>query len=142
MKPDQPRTSLAVGFAGDALPARLEPFRGRAHRDAPAGVPFPYEDAQFEVVLLAPAAVDAKAVREAHRVLRADGRLVFSVPEKNGRQDGFTLPDVYRIVREGFNITEVERPPWWRFARRGRTLSICAQKKSWRAHVNTYRPYV
>ena len=88
------------------------------------------------------AAVSRQSVKEAHRVLRPEGRLYFIVPEKTKGQDGFSLPDVYSIIREGFNIVDVERPPWWLFGLRGRTISICAQKKNWRAHTNTYRPYV
>ena len=86
--------------------------------------------------------VSAKAVREAHRVLRPEGRLFFTVPERTKKQEGYTLPDIYSIVREGFNITEVTRPSWWFFGSRGRTISICATKKAWKAVTNTYRPYV
>ena len=136
-------TSLAVGFpGGESVPEKFLPLVGRTHRVVAAGSLFPFEDSQFEVVILAPPSVNAKTVREAHRVLRPNGLLVFSVPEKTRRQEGFTLPDIYRTLREGFNIVEVERPPWWFFGRGGRTISICAEKKNWRSHVNTYRPYV
>ena len=73
-------------------------------------------------------------VREAHRVLRPDGRLFFIVPEKTRQQDGFALPDVYSIVRDGFNIIETERPPWWLFGCRGHTLTITARKKTWKSY--------
>lgn len=137
------RTSLAVGFPREGgLPESFMPLVGRAHRDVPAGSSLPFDDAQFEVVMLADSAVNAATVREAHRVLRPAGNLVFTVPEKTRRQAGFTLPDVYRIVREGFNIVGVERQPWWLFGRKGHTLGICAQKKNWRSNSNTYRPYV
>ena len=138
----QVRTSLAVGFPDGEMPQGLQPFVGKAHRSLAAAKSFPYEDAQFEVVTMEAGAVGAASVREAHRVLRPDGRLMFTVPEKTRRQEGFTLPDVYKILREGFNIIEVERPPWWLFGRRGRTISICARKKNWRAQTNVYRPYV
>ena len=134
-------TSLAVGFADGELPPRLQQFVGRAHRCMAAAQAFPYEDSQFEVVMMSAEAVDAASVREAHRVLRPDGRMMFTVPEKTRRQDGFTLPSIYKIVREGFNIVEVERPPWWLFGLRGRTISICARKKNWRTLSNAYRPY-
>ena len=58
-----------------------------------------------------------------------------------GFADG-ALPEIYSIVRNGFNLVGVVRPPWWLFGLRGRTISICAQKKYWKALVNTYRPYV
>ena len=95
---------------------------------------FPYEDSQFEVVLLEGSAVSTITVREAHRVLRPDGRLFFIVPEKTRQQDGFALPDVYSIVRDGFNIIETERPPWWLFGCRGHTLTITARKKTWKSY--------
>ena len=136
------RASLEVGFPEGVLPEAFAALRGQQTR-AIGNVPeFPYEDAQFDVVLMDGAAVSLAAVKEAHRVLRPEGRLFFTVPEKGKGQDGFTLPDVYSIVRGGFNITEVSRPPWWLFGRRGRTLTICATKKNWKNLSNTYRPYV
>ena len=137
------RTSLEVGFPGEALPARFAPLRGRVWRATDRATALPYEDAQFEVVLMDGAAVSAARVREAHRVLRPDGRLFFVVPEKVKEQDeGYTLPEIYSLVRCGFNIVDVERPHWWTFGRRGRTLTICAQKKTWKTVSNTYRPYL
>jgi len=136
------RTSLAVGFPGGEPPERLRPFVGRAHRSIEASAEFPFEDSQFEVVMMDGSCVSAKSVKEAHRVLRPAGRLMFEVAEKTGSQEGMSLPDIYKIVREGFNIVEVVRSPWWLFGLRGRTISICAQKKNWRSHTNTYRPYV
>jgi len=136
------RTSLEVGFADGALPERFVHLRGRVTRATGCVKEFPFEDAQFEVVLLDGAAVSRAAVKEAHRVLKPEGRLYFTVPEKTKKQAGYALPAVYSIVREGFNIVELERPAWWRFGFGKRTLTICAQKKNWRAHTNTYRPYV
>ena len=136
------RTSLAVGFPEDGPPARLRPYVGRAHRAIAAATEFPFEDAQFEIVLMDGSCVNAASVREAHRVLRPAGRLLFVVNEKTRSQGGMTLPDIYKIVREGFNIVEVDREPWWLFGLRGRTIAICAQKKNWRSHANTYRPYI
>ena len=117
-------------------------LRGREWRAIDAVAEFPFEDGQFDVVMMDGAAVSRATVRESHRVLRPEGRLVFSVPEKTKSQDGLTLPDVYSLVRDGFNIIEAERPPWWCFRRTGRTLSICAQKKNWRTLDNRFRPYV
>ena len=136
------RTSLEVGFPGEALPARFAPLRGRVWRATDRATALPYEDAQFEVVLMDGAAVSRAAVKEAHRVLKPDGRLYFAVPEKTRQQAGFTLPEVYSLVREGFHIVEVERPSRWCFWRRERTLTICAKKKNWKTLTNTYRPYL
>ena len=136
------RTSLEVGFPDGVLPDRFAALRGKTTRSVGNLPEFPFEDAQFDVVLMDGAAVSRKSVKEAHRVLKPEGRLFFVVPEKTKTQEGFTLPDIYSTVREGFNIIEAVRPPWWLFGCRGRTISICAQKKNWRNHVNTYRPYV
>ena len=136
------RTSLEVGFPEGSVPESFTRLRGRQTRAIGALAEFPYEDGQFDAVLMDGGSVSAKTVKEAHRVLRPSGRLYFIVPERTKSQDGYTLPDVYKIVREGFNITEVSRPAWWFFGTRGRTISICATKKAWKAVTNTYRPYV
>ena len=136
------RTSLEVGFPEGNLPESFVRFRGRQTRAIGALAEFPYEDGQFDAVLMDGGVVSTKAVREAHRVLRPEGRLFFTVPERTKKQEGYTLPDIYSIVREGFNITEVTRPAWWFFGSRGRSISICATKKAWKAVTNTYRPYV
>lgn len=136
------RTSLEVGFAEGELPESFIRYRGRASRAIGVMSEFPFEDAQFEVVMMAGAIVSYAMAKEAHRVLRPDGRLYFVVPEKTKKQNGFTLPEIYSIVREGYNIVDVERPPWWRFGRDGRTITICAQKKNWKKVVGTFRPYV
>ena len=136
------RTSLEVGFPDETLPARFAPLRGRVWRSLPASAQFPFEDAQFEVVLLHGSVVAYETVKEAHRVLRPDGRLVFSVPARTRQHAGFSLKDVYSIVREGFHIVGVERPDWWRFWRKDRDLTICAKKKTWRSVRNSYRPYL
>ena len=136
------RTSLEVGFPEGNLPEAFVRFRGRQTRSIGAVAEFPYEDGQFDVVLMNGDAVSAKTVRESHRVLHPEGRLFFTVPERTKAQEGYTLPDIYSIVREGFNITEVTRPAWWFFGSRGRTISICATKKAWKTVANTYRPYV
>ena len=136
------RTSLEVGFPEGNLPEAFVRFQGKQTRSIGAVAEFPYEDGQFDAVLMDGSAVSAKAVREAHRVLKPEGRLFFTVPERTKNQDGYTLPDIYKIVREGFNITEVTRPAWWFFGSRGRTISICATKKAWKTVTNTYRPYV
>lgn len=136
------RTSLEVGFPEGGFPKAFVGYRGRDTRSIAALPEFPYEDAQFNVVLMDGAAVAPRAIKEAHRVLRPEGYLFFIVPEKTGKQAGFTLPDIYKTVRYGFDIVDVERPPWWLFGCRGRTLTICARKKNWKALTNTYRPYL
>jgi len=136
------RTSLEVGFPNETLPEHFSRLRGRVFRAIGRTAVFPFENAQFEVVLLDGNAVSRASVKESHRVLKPEGRLYFSVPEKTAKQDGLSLPDIYSIVREGFNILEVNRPAWWHFGLGKRRLTICAQKKNWRAHTNTYRPYV
>lgn len=136
------RASLEVGFSEGTLPEQFTRLRGRQTRAIGALVEFPYEDAQFDVVLMDGGAVSSKSVREAHRVLKPEGRLCFIVPERTKKQAGYTLPDVYSIVREGFNITEVTRPHWWLFGFGERNISICATKKAWKTVTNTYRPYV
>ena len=136
------RSALMVGFDGDAALVALRDLRPGVWMSAAANGELPFEDSQFEVVLMDGACVNAQSVREALRVLRPAGRLMFVVNEKTGSQDGMTLPGVYKIVREGFNIVDVSRPPWWLFGLRGRTIAICAQKKNWRNHTNTYRPYI
>ena len=137
------RASLEVGFPdGGVLPETLTRYRGRVTRSIACTAEFPFEDSQFDVVLMDGGAVSAKSVKEAHRVLKPSGRLFFIVPEKTKKQDGFTLPEIYSTVRYGFNIVEVERPAWWLFGRKGRTISICAQKKNWKNLTNTFRPYV
>lgn len=138
----KPRTSLEVGFPDGVLPEAFADLRGQQTRAIGNLPEFPYENGQFDVVLMDGAAVSPASVKEAHRVLKPEGRLFFIVPEKTKSQDGFTLPDVYSIVRGGFNITGLTRPAWWFFGRRGRTFTICATKKNWKNLSNTYRPYI
>lgn len=135
------RSSLEVGFADWKLPERLLAFRGRTNRAIPLMDEFPFEDAQFDVVLMSADSVSRESIREAHRVLKSEGRLFFIVPEKTRRQEGFTLADIYSIVRDGFHIVALERPAWWFFRRTNRTLSITAKKKNWReAKWQSLRP--
>ena len=136
------RASLEVGFPDGTLPDAFLGFRGRETRTIGVTSEFPYEDAQFEVVMMDGRAVSHMIVKEAHRVLKPAGHLFFIVPEKTKTQGGFTLPDVYKVVRDGFDIIDVVRPAWWRFGRGGRTMTICAKKKNWKTLTNTYRPYV
>lgn len=137
------RTSLEVGFLDGNLPPKFVGLRGRLTRAIPCSPEFPFEDGQFEIVMMDGSVVSAASVREAHRVLKPDGELHFIVPEKSGGSDGgFTLPDIYAIVRSGFNITGLELPKWWHFGKRARVFTVCARKKNWRATTGTFRPLV
>ena len=136
---DAVRTSLEVGFGDGELPEEFVRYRGRASRSVPLEPEFPFENEQFEVVMMAASAVSRQSVKEAHRVLKPSGMMIFKVPEKTRKQQGYTVPDVYAVVREGFNIVRVERPAWWLFGRRGRTLTIFAEKKAWKIHKGFVR---
>ena len=136
------RTSLEIGFGEEPLPKRFEALRGREYRSVPLTEELPFEDRQFEVVLMHRSALGDDSVKEAHRVLRPGGRLCFQVPEKNKAQGGYTLAEIYALVRYGFDIVELDRPKWWEFRRLGRTISITARKKNWKQLNNTFRPLV
>ena len=133
------KTSLEVGFREGELPEGFVRYRGKASRAIPLDSEFPFEDAQFEIVMMAASAVSRQSVKEAHRVLKPAGMLIFKVPEKTRKQQGYTIPDIYAVVREGFNIVQVERPAWWFFGRKGRTITIFAEKKAWKAHKGFVR---
>lgn len=103
-----------------------------------AGGELPFEDHQFDVVLLA-AALFAQSrqrlgmlVREVHRILQGGGCLFFTVDEVAKDGIGWTQRAVYELLRDGFDVVEIKRPPWWRFGTAGRTLTICARRKNWR----------
>ena len=128
------KTSLEVGFGDGELPEEFACYRGRMTRAVPFETELPFEDSQFEVVMMAPSTISRQSVKEAHRVLKPLGKMVFKVPEKTRKQSGYTVPDLYAVVREGFNIVRVERPAWWLFGRKGRTLTIVAEKKAWKVH--------
>lgn len=131
---DEVKTSLEVGFPSAILPERFARYRGKANRALGAVGEFPYEDAQFDVVMLDGSVVSLKTVREAHRVLKPKGYLFFIVPERTRSQRGFALPDIYSLIRDGFDIVDLERPAWWKFGRAGHTLTISARKKAWKAY--------
>ena len=133
------KTSLEVGFQEGELPAEFVRYRGKAMRSIPVDREFPFEDAQFDVVMMSASAVSRQSVKEAHRVLRPFGKMIFKVPEKTRKQQGYTIPDVYAVVREGFNIVQVDRPSWWFFGLKGRTITIFAEKKAWKSHKGFVR---
>lgn len=136
---DRVRSGLDVGFDDEDVSRTLREFRGGVWMSIDDRSEFPFEDAQFEIVVMNGAIVSREKVREANRVLRPDGCLFFTVPEKTRKQAGYTPPEIYRLVREGFDILSVNRPPWWRFGTRGRTLTVCARKKAWHEHRGLFR---
>lgn len=132
------RSGLDVGFGDEEVSRALHESRGGVWRTIGDEAEFPFEDAQFEVVVMDGAKVTRGSVREANRVLRPDGCLFFTVPERTRRQQGLTPQEVYRLIREGFSILSVDRPAWWKFGRGGRTLTVCARKKAWREHKSLF----
>ena len=103
-----------------------------------AGGELPFEDHQFEVVLLAAALLArprerlGTLIREAHRILQGGGCLYFTVEEAARGGGGWTQRAVYELLRDGFDVVGLKRPPWWRFGMAGRTLTVCARRKNWR----------
>ena len=101
------------------------------------GGEMPFEDHQFEVVVLSAALLSgARArtdavVRETHRILQGGGCLVFSVDEA-GSGVGFSERGIYDLLKDGFDVVGLKRPPWWKFGAAGRTLTVCARRKTWR----------
>ena len=154
---DKIRAGLDVGFADADVSAALRKLRGgvwmTVEADAVAceavsgrlqpgtvlrmgaGEVLPFDDDQFEVVALNGAAISQQIVREIHRVLLPAGCLFFTVGElKKGGRDS-TLSRLYNLfLKNGFDITGLSRPPWWRFGVAGRTLTVCARKKAWKEH--------
>ena len=101
------------------------------------GGEMPFDDHQFEVVVLSAALLSgdrARAdavVRETHRILQGGGCLVFSVDEA-GSGVGFSERGIYDFLKDGFDVVGLKRPPWWKFGAAGRTLTVCARRKTWR----------
>lgn len=154
------RAGVDIGFADVAFSQALRQARagvwmtveeGAAARDAAAatldpktvlllgaGGELPFEDHQFEVVLLAAALFEqgrerlATLIRETHRILQGGGCLFFTVDEAASGSIGWTQRAVYELLRDGFDVVGLKRPPWWRFGTAGRTLTVCARRKNWR----------
>ena len=101
------------------------------------GGEMPFDDHQFEVVVLSAALLSGDrartdtVVRETHRILQGGGCLVFSVDEAASGA-GFSERGIYDLLREGFDVVGLKRPPWWKFGAAGRTLTVCARRKTWR----------
>ena len=101
------------------------------------GGEMPFDDHQFEVVVLSAALLSGDrartdaVVRETHRILQGGGCLVFSVDEA-GSGMGFSQRGIYDLLKEGFDVVGLKLPPWWKFGAAGRTLTVCARRKTWR----------
>jgi len=129
------RSGLDVGFGDEGASAAFAACRGGEWRSSAKIEKFPYADSQFQVVVIAPQAVTKDVVREANRVLMPEGCMFFSVAERRGgKQEGFTAPELYKLVREGFDIVSVTKPKWWHFWRGRGLFTVCARKKAWREH--------
>lgn len=128
------RSALMVGFAGEAAMDALRVHRPGVWMSAGGEGELPFEDSQFEVVIVATDCVSRDIVREVNRVMVSGGSMFFTVNEKTRSQEGYTAPEIYKLVREGFDILALRRPPWWVFGKRGHTFTVCARKKAWREH--------
>ncbi len=154
------KAGVDIGFADAAFSQSLRQMRagvwmtvedGPAARDAAAaaldpktvlqmgsGGELPFEDHQFEIVLLSSAMLSeprgrlGTLIREAHRILQGGGCLYFTVEESSGEGVGWTQRAVYELLRDGFDVVGLKRPPWWKFGTAGRTLTVCARRKNWR----------
>ena len=42
------------------------------------------------------------------------------------------LPEKGSATVDGFDVVGLKRPPWWKFGVAGRTLTVCARRKTWR----------
>lgn len=102
------------------------------------GGEMPFDDHQFEVVVLSAALLSedrgraCAVVRETHRILQGGGCLIFSVDEACPGAV-FTQRGIYELLKDGFDVVGLKRPPWWKFGAAGRTLTICARRKTWRS---------
>lgn len=132
------RAGLVVGYSDDTMSV-LKSHRDGVWMEIPLSDEFPFEDGQFEVIVMHGSGVCRERVREANRILKPEGCLFFTVNERTGNDDGYTAPELYKIVREGFDIIELKRSKWWRFGRDGKTMTVCARKKAWREHKGFIR---
>lgn len=132
------RAGLVVGYNDETM-SILKTQREGVWMDLPLMEEFPFEDSQFEVVVMHGSGVTRERVREANRILKPEGCLFFTVKERSGDDDGYTAPELYKIIRDGFDIVELKRPKWWKFGRAGKTMTICARKKAWREHKGFIR---
>ena len=154
------RAGLDIGFADAAVSRLFREARGGVWMTVENGVhlreltagsldpktvlqlgddcELPFEDNQFEVVLLSTSmllqhsARVAKLVREIHRVLQGGGCLIFAVEEASSGTSGYSQRSIYELLRDGFDVVGLKRPPWWKFGTAGRLMTVCARRKNWR----------
>lgn len=158
------RAGLDIGFADAAVSRLFRESRGGVWMTVENGVhlrsqtaerldpktvlqlgdncELPFEDNQFEVVLLSsamlmqfPARV-AALIREIHRVLQGGGCLIFAVEEVSSGASGYSQRSVYELLRDGFDVVGLKLPPWWKFGTAGRLMTVCARRKNWRNRGN------
>lgn len=157
------RSGLDIGFAEPLFSERLRALRGGVWRTVeltPAaedaaramlpggtvlrmmeGAALPFEDRQFEVVVVNGSIVGDDLIKEVHRVLLPQGFLFFSVNESSSPGQGYTEKGIFRLLRHGFDLVTIERPSWWRFWLPGGQLTICARKKAWLVHRGFIYPW-
>ena len=126
------RAGLDVGFSDEDFIARLHAARRGNWLSIPSSDIFPFEASQFDAVVLESQAVTREAVKEANRVLKPNGFMFFTVDAKTRKHEGYTVTEIYKIIREGFDIVDVARPSWWRFGFVRWTITVSARKKAWK----------
>lgn len=154
------RAGLDIGFADAAVSRLFREARGGVWMTVENGVhlrnqtaeqmdpktvlqlgdhcELPFEDNQFGVVLLSTAMLlehpsrVAALVREIHRVLQGGGCLIFAVEEAASGGAGHSQRSIYELLRDGFDVVGLKRPPWWKFGLSGRLMTVCARRKNWR----------
>ncbi len=132
------RAGLVVGFPVSTL-EHVKIHRPGVWMRIASSNEFPFDDSQFDIVLMHGSCVCRECVREANRVLKPEGCLFFTVNERTSKQEGYSAPELYKLVREGFDIIDLGKPKWWMFGRAGKTFTICARKKAWREHKGFIR---
>ena len=55
--------------------------------------------------------------------------------DETGSGVGFSQRGIYDLLRNGFDVVGLKRPPWWKFGAAGRTLTVCARRKTWRRQM-------
>ena len=80
------RAGLVVGYSDNTM-AVLKSHREGVWMEIPLSQEFPFDDSQFEVIVMHGSGVSRERVREANRVLKPEGCLFFTVNERTSRQD-------------------------------------------------------
>ena len=143
------RSGLAIGFSDNTVENYLREARGGIWISTPQEDELPFENDQFEVVVVDTKAVSRAIVHEVNRILIYGGCMFFAVNETSGSTPGYNAPEIYKLVREGFDILSVKKPNWWYFGLKGTAFTVCARKKAWREHkgflhdgVHLFEPFV